>query len=561
MNPRRSAVGPLIVLILALTIGGWFLQQGIAQEESSFTQSRLLDEVVSYIADQYVDSVDRDSLYSYAVQGILDRLGDPNTSLLGSQAYEDFRIQTQGDYGGVGLQIVDRGGDITVVSPIPGTPGSRAGIRPGDVIVEVDGVSTRGWSAERAVDVLRGDSGSEVSVRIQRPGIPSPIAFTLVRAQIQLHSVPFATMLEGNVGYVPLRMFSETSAGEVQAAADSLRREGATSLVLDLRENPGGVLDQGVGVADLFLDAGSEVVETRGKQAGPNGTFRATAPDRYAGMPVVVLVDRGSASASEIVAGALQDWDRALLIGNPTYGKGSVQSLFFGLAGGNTLKLTTARWYTPLGRSIERMSGPGTDRTADIDSLALNGHLPITVSGQYAIPPDTAGRPTVTSNGGRTLYGGGGIVPDVLISGDTLSSTEQDDVRAILEEAGSYATGRFNYAVEYLQRHEGVGPDFEVGEAEVGELYDRLSADEGFDVDRQTFEGASRFVELDLAGEIALQGWGEQGAFLRRLANDEPVQAALSALRQSQSPEDLFSITGGPIPDASPPGPMAEATR
>lgn len=561
MNPKRSAIGPLIVLVLALMIGGWFLQQGIAQEEDSFTQSRLLDEVVNYVADQYVDPVDRDSLYSYAVQGILERLGDPNTSLLGSQAYEDFRIQTQGDYGGVGLQIVDRGGYITVISPIPGTPGSRAGIRPGDVISEVDGTSTSGWSAERAVDVLRGEAGSSVDVSIQRPGIRSPIAFTLVRERIQLHSVPFAVLLDGNVGYVPLRMFSESSASEVQAAADSLRGEGATSLILDLREDPGGVLDQGVGVADLFLDAGSAVVETRGKQAGPNGTFRASAPDRYAGMPVVVLVDRGSASASEIVAGALQDWDRALLIGNTTYGKGSVQSLFFGLAGGNTLKLTTARWYTPMGRSIERMSGPGTDRTADIDSLALSGHLPITVTGQYAIPPDTAGRPTVTSQGGRRLYGGGGIVPDLLVSGDTLSSPEQADVRALLEEAGTYATGRFNYAVDYLREHQGVGPDFTIGPADIAEFYDSLSGDSGFNVDRATFEGASRFLELDVAGEIALQGWGEQGAFLRRLATDEPVQAALALLRQARSPEDLFTITGEPLPEASPAGPVARAGR
>ena len=542
MEPRRSRIGPSIVLLLALTIGGWFLQQGLAQDRAAYLPARLFDEVVDYVADRYVDEVDREDLYDYAIDGILEQLGDPNTSLLSTNAYENFRIQTEGDYGGVGLQIGDRDEYITVESPLSGTPGSRAGIRAGDLIVDVEGESTRDWSAQQAVQVLRGEPGSAVEVLIERPGVQAPIAFTLTREEIRLPSVPFAVLLEGTVGYVLLDLFSESSTREVRAAADSLRAEGATSFILDLRGNPGGVLDQGVGVADLFLDRGADVVETRGEQGGPNGVLRASTPDRYEGIPIAVLVDRGSASASEIVAGALQDHDRALLIGASTYGKGSVQSLY-NLSGGNVLKLTTARWYTPLGRSIERPpAAPSRD-----GSTGEEGHLPITLLGRLALPADTVGRPTVISEAGRSLFGGGGIVPDLLVPMDTLSADEQAAVRIIFQDAAAYNAGLFNYAVTYLQDSPGVELNFDIGEPELDDLYEQLREERDLATERETWERARRYVELDLEQEIALQAWGRVGEFERIIPFDEPLQAALSLLREAESLEDLFSRAGGSL--------------
>ncbi len=547
MDSKRTPIAPGIVLLLALVIGGWFLQQGLAQDQSVFARGRLLDEVIDHIADRYVDDVERDELYDYAIDGILERLGDPNTSLLNVSAYEDFRIQTEGDYGGVGLEIVDRDDYITVVSPLPGTPGFRAGIRAGDRIIGVGSESTRGWSAQQAVQVLRGSPGSSVEVTIERMGVPAPITFTLTRERILLRSVPFSLLLEESVAYVPLNLFSGTSTREVRAALDSLRDEGATSIVLDLRGNPGGVLDQGVGIADLFLERGAGIVETRGDEGGPNGVIRASNGDRYEGMPLVVMVDRGSASASEIVAGALQDHDRALLVGASTFGKGSVQSLF-NLSDGNVLKLTTARWYTPLGRSIER---PTSERAAN-GAQSPGEHIPITVLGEYAAPPDTAGRPTVNSQAGRTLYGGGGIVPDVLVSADTISLDEQAALRTLFREAGTYNTGRFNFAVAYLQTDPDVPLDFELTEAELQDFFDHLLADGGLSVARETLERASRFVEYDLGREIALQGWGDVGEFRRNMSYDAPLQSALELLRGTRSQSELFSRVGRPIP-ASPP--------
>ena len=539
MAPRRSSFGPGLVLLLTLLMGGWFLQRGVAQDQSRPADSRLFQEVLDHIADRYVEPVDRDELYEKAIEEVIRHLGDPNTSLLGVEDYENFRIQTEGDYGGVGLEIVERDDFITVVGPLPGTPGARAGIRPGDRIIEVEGESTQGWSVQRAVQVLRGPAGDPVDILVERPGIASPMDFTLTRERIQLRSVSFSALLDDGVGYIPLGLFSETSTEEVRAAADSLRSEGARSLVLDLRGNPGGVLDQGVGIVDLFLERGAEVVETRGQERNQNRTLRTSSEDRFPDIPLVVLVDRGSASASEIVAGALQDHDRALVLGSSTFGKGSVQSLF-SLSGGNVLKLTTARWYTPQGRSIERTAEEGP-AAPDVDLSGNGDAYAISVTGQYQAPPDTAGRSTVTSVGGRTLYGGGGIVPDLWIPMDTLTTEEQSAVRAIFEEGGRYSVGLFNYAVEFLQREGADNSGFRVTDEDIEALYERLR-EEGLETDRDTFWTAERFVRYQLESQIALQGWGEWEEFQRRLPHDAPLQRAIELLREADSAADLFTL-------------------
>ena len=535
MTPKRTPAASGIVLMLALVIGGWLIQRAVGRSDATVMEARLLDEVVDYIADLYVEDVDREQLYEYAIDGILEELGDPNTSVLDTSAYEDFRIQTEGDYGGLGIEITDRDEFITVVAPLPGTPASRAGIRTGDRIIEVAGEEARGWSVQEAVRMLRGSPGSSVEVLMERPGIEAPIPFTIKRERIRLRSVPFGLLIDDSVGYVPLRVFSETATREVRAVADSLLDEGATSLILDLRGNPGGVLDQGLGVADLFLPDGTDVVDTRGDDRGINGMLRASSEDHYEGVPLVVLVDRGSASASEIVAGSLQDHDRALLVGTSTFGKGSVQTLLY-LPGGNMLKLTTARWFTPLGRSIER-TGDGPDGEDLPDR-----HLALNIMGRAALPADTAGRPVGTSKGGRPLYSGGGIVPDMLAQVDTLSSDEQAAVRLLFQEAAGYSLARFDYAVRYLQERPASGsvPDFELTGAEAGELLAILEGDTDLGPGSGILPDAQRFVEIDLELEIALQGWGEIGEFRRGVPHDAPLQAALGVLRGADSPEDLF---------------------
>ncbi|HSR43552.1 MAG TPA: S41 family peptidase, partial [Longimicrobiales bacterium] len=313
MKLRRSVLTPGVILLVAVFTGGWFLQKGVGQEQNVYLQVRLLQEVVDHVSERYVEEVAPRDLYDAAIDGVIRDLNDPNTAFLEASEYENLRIRTEGEYGGVGLEITERNGWVTVVTALPGTPGTRAGIRAGDRISEVEGQSAEDWNVNQVVERLRGEPGTDVELRVRRPGVESPIPFTVTRAKIELHSVPFVTMLEEGIGYVPLQVVSESSSREVREAIDSLASEGARGLILDLRGNPGGLLDQGVAVSDLFLGRDAEIVETRGRASGQNEVFRARDRETHSGFPVVLLVDAQSASASEIVAGALQDHDRALI--------------------------------------------------------------------------------------------------------------------------------------------------------------------------------------------------------------------------------------------------------
>lgn len=533
MKQRRTAVAPILVLTAGLFLGGWFLQQGVGQEQSLYFQSRVFQEVIDYVAERYVDPVDRDELYQDAIEGVLQQLGDPNTSFLDAQNWENFRIRTEGEYGGVGLEIVDREGWVTVVSPIPGTPGARAGIRAGDRFVEVDGQSAEGWTSDRAVEVLRGRPGTDVQIRMGRPGVEDPIPFTIRREVIQLKSVPFATMLEDGIGYVPLRIFSESSEDEIRAAIQELQDQGMERLIVDLRGNLGGLLDQGVALADLFLAPGLPVVETRGRSPEQNGMLRTSRPEAYPNLPVVVVIDESSASASEIVAGALQDHDRALVVGATSFGKGSVQTLFR-LTGGSVLRLTTARWYTPSGRSIQKPFD---------EQMSLGERGVLTVAGRLSERPDTLDKGRVTSMGGRSLLAGGGITPDLVVLPDTLSGDEQRAVRTVYQQAGALYTAVFNYAVRFLQENPGLPEDFVLPESSLETFYQALRTAE-VNVDQEVYDQASRHIRYLLEQEIALQGWGESGQFLHATDGDRVLQQAMDLLRGADSPQSLFSRAG-----------------
>lgn len=531
---KRGILVPVAVVALTVATGGWLLQQGVDRAENVYVKVRLFQEVVDRVETSFVEEVEVPRLYDAAIEGIIEDLDDPYTSFLPAAQYEDLRIRTEGDYGGVGLEVIERNGWVTVVSPMPGGPGGRAGIRAGDQFYEIEGVSADTMSSNRAVELLRGEPQSEVAVKMLRPGVDEPIPFTLTREVIQLRAVPFAVMLEEGIGYVPLQSVLGSSSQEVQHALDSLQAEGMREVVLDLRGNPGGLLDEGIAVSDLFLESGSAIVETRGRDLTQNETYRASRPDRYPDLSVLVMVDGSSASASEIVAGALQDHDRALLVGETTFGKGVVQSLYR-LSGGNVLRLTTARWYTPVGRSIHKNQD---ERVEEME----NGHPAIALSGQITSPPELEGRPTVESMGGRTLYGGGGITPDVLVGPDTLADPEEQAVRTIYREAGRFNVALFNFAVRYVQEHPGLALGFRVSDAELTAFYQALP-EWDIEVARDDFRAARRFVEYQLEREIALQAWGERDQFLQTWRHDRPLTRALELLRQARTTEELLALT------------------
>jgi carboxyl-terminal processing protease len=537
---NRSVAAPILVALFSVAAGGWLLQQGVDRAENVYVRVRVLQEVVDRVETSFVDEVDPSSLYNSAIDGLIRDLGDPHSSFMPAAEFENLRIRTEGEYGGVGLEVVDRDGYVTVVSPIAGGPGKRVGIRGGDRFYEIDGVPADTMVTDQAVELLRGRPGTEVTVRMLRPGIEEPIEFTLTREVIHLKAVPFALMLEGGVGYVPLLTFRETSQEEVRAAVDSLRGEGMTGLILDLRGNPGGLLDQGIGVTDLFVDEGLAIVETRGRAADQNDLFRASAPDRYAGLPIVALVDGTSASASEIVAGALQDHDRAVLVGATTYGKGSVQSMYR-LTGGDVLRLTTAKWYTPLGRSIQ----------ADPDDQDLADTHAISIDGQLVTAPMIEGRPEFTTPGGRTVYGGGGITPDLSVLPEELSVEETRGVQGLFRSGGGFALVSFSFAVDYVADHPDLPFGFNLTGADLAAFAAALS-EAGIEVDADDYAAAEKYVRYRLERDIADQAWGEEGVFRQLRRHDRQLGRAIEVLEGTDSPTALLGridAAQGPTPD------------
>lgn len=535
MKLKRAVIGPALVAGVAVVSGGWLLQQGVSEQTDTFQQSRIFDEVVQYISGRYVDEHPKPELYRLAVEGLLQELGDPHTSFMSAEEFRDLQIQTTGEYGGLGIEIDQRDGWITVISALPGTPAERAGLQPGDRIIEVEGKSTKGWASDDAVKVLRGPKGQAANIRIARVGVDEPIAFSIVRDEIRIKSVPAAFAVDNGVGYVQLRVFSESATDEVRDAIEQLRKQGAKRVILDLRGNPGGLLDQGAAVSDLFLKKGDAIVETRARDPRQNQEFRAVTDDRYPDVTLAVLVDEYSASASEIVAGALQDNDRALVIGAPSFGKGSVQQLL-PLSGGNYLKMTTGRWYTPSGRSIQKEHKAAADATALLEDepIAEDG-APITT----APAGDTVSRQAFHTVAGRTVYGGGGIVPDVILRQDTLTTVEQEFYKTVSKAGSKYLDVLYRYALEYTRANPKLQPDFQVTPPMRQELFNRLRA-AGIEIEAAQFASARDVVNRQLVSQISLDKFGRQAAIRRERAGDRVVRSAAELLRAAPNQQALF---------------------
>ncbi len=530
MKINRTVLAPLFVALVALATGGWFLQRGAGQEQRNvYENAQLFEQVLQYVSEGFVDEKEPSDLYRMAIDGMLEGLGDPHTGFMPASEYENLRIATQGEYGGLGVSISKRAGWVTVITPLPGTPGERAGLRAGDAIIEVNGESTRDWSDDLAVSKLRGPKGTTVDIKVARLGVPEPIPFTITRDEIHVKAVPTAYMLNKDVGYVELVVFSESSTQELRDAIKQLQAEGAKRIVLDMRRNSGGLLEQGLSVSDLFLGAGKTVVETRGRLMGQSQSLVSSNRDEFEGMPIVVLVGPFSASATEIVAGALQDHDRALVAGRTTYGKGSVQTVFK-LTNNNWLKLTTARWYTPSGRSIQKPYG--IDES--VDDSAESEDAPV--------PSDTSeAKPEYKTDAGRTVYGGGGIVPDLMITSDTTTVEERDLIRVLNENAAKYWETLFAYGVRYNKENPDLEPGFPVTQAMLDEFLAAINTS-GLSVDKPTFDKGKRYISRQLGREITQSRWGVAEARRRDNTEDEAVRAAVELLVRATSPEQLFTV-------------------
>ncbi len=338
-----------IVIIIACTgviIGRWSAAQNT---DSIYEDLRTFTEVFTTINKNYVDDVNPKEVIRSAIKGMVNSL-DPHSAYLTPEAYKEFQTETKGEFGGIGIQIGIKDNALTVIAPIEDTPAWKAGIKAGDKILKIDGQPTKDMNINDAVSKMRGPKGKKVILTIQRDDWKEPRDISIVRDIIKIKSVKYK-MIDNEIGYVKLVQFQETTAQDLSNALKSLKESGMTSLILDLRNNPGGLLQSAVDVSEQFLPAKHLVVSIKGKGGEKIDYFTENLRPAYTNIPMVVIVNQGSASASEIVAGALQDWGRAIILGVQTFGKGSVQSLI-PLSDGSALKLTTAKYYTPKGRSI-----------------------------------------------------------------------------------------------------------------------------------------------------------------------------------------------------------------
>ena len=344
---KALLIGSLL-LVLTLSVGGTVASKG-TDTGATYEQLRLFTEVLSIVQNQYVDETQSKDLIYNAIKGTLRGL-DPHSSFLEPESYKEMQVETSGSFGGLGIEITLRDDILTVVSPIDGTPAYRAGIQPGDRIVKIDGLSTKDMQLADAVKRMRGRPGTSVTITIAREGWAEPKDVPIVREQIRIQSVR-AYELENGIGYVRLRQFQEQTPTDLESAIDKLTKAGAKAFILDLRNNPGGLLTASVEVTEKFIEDGKLVVYTEGRVRNQNMRFTAHGKHPITNAPMVILVNQGSASASEIVAGALQDYGRAIVVGTQTFGKGSVQTII-PLSDGSGLRLTTAKYFTPKGRSI-----------------------------------------------------------------------------------------------------------------------------------------------------------------------------------------------------------------
>ena len=497
----------LILLVCLLTgasflLGGWLGIQGRAQageKQTLLGKLELFSKVIRIIQTNYVEEVSPGDMIEPAIEGMLWSL-DPHSTFLNPDEHKELRVGTRGEFGGLGIQIGIRDEVLTVISPLEGTPAQRIGILAGDRIVKIEEESTKGITLKEAVKKLRGKPGTQVTITVQREGVGEPLEFTITREVIKIKAIPYYGVLRDDIGYVRLATFSKNVDRELQAVIDNLKRAGMDKLVLDLRNNSGGLLRQARGISDHFLAKGRLIVSTRGRIPKANKEYYSKRKPIYGEGPLVVLTNQGSASASEIVAGAIQDWDRGLILGTLTFGKGSVQTLI-PLGEGSVLKLTTAKWYTPSGRCIDKAR-------VELESQ-----------------PDT-----FFTIGKRTVYGGGGITPDLEL--------ELPRPTQLWSQAYRHF---FGFAVSYTTTHKDIGRHFQVT-PEMLEEFKKLLWEKEVEFTDQEFLEAEPFIKTSLKLEIAEKLWGTKGRYEVSLPEDPQIEKAIELLSKSEKPEDIFVV-------------------
>ncbi len=508
----------LVALVGATLAGGFYGNRLFGAPMQNDLHKRLKEytDLLSAVTANSAEDIGSDKFVYSSIDGMLRTL-DPHTSFLEPKEYSDMQDRQKGTFYGLGILVTKRNDQVTVITPLEGTPAARLGIRAGDVISDVEGTSTDDLALDEVVKRLKGPKGTTVHIKIMRVGIKEPIPLTIVRAAIPTNSISNVLMLKPGVGYIRIKDFTSTTVRELDEAVEKLKEEGMQRLVLDLRQNPGGLLDAAVGVADHFLDKGQMIVYTKGRTADSAQDYVAPGKHDRLTVPLVVLVNRGSASASEIVAGAIQDHDRGLVVGETSWGKGLVQSVYT-LQYGAGLALTTSKYYTPSGRNIQRDYSSFYDYyVADDSDAGSNAEVPLSQRQQFKT--DT----------GRVVYGGGGVTPDLMIKPPQLSRTTQ-----ILEVRSAI----FNYAVDYAAKHPDLTKDVQVTPQMIEELA-RYAADQEIATVADVHSALQkpddkRYIERAVKAEIIAAKFGLDASYPFRLQGDTQVEKAVEVFPEAQ---------------------------
>lgn len=508
--PRARWAALASILILTFLSGGWLLRPRPSAEGGVYQQARLFEGVVGAINRHYIDSLSEGDLYQRAADALVGTLHDPYAELLIKDAYRDYQRQM------AGTEV-----DLERGPAESGWEGRMDGsvIAPGDEVLSINGESTKGWSVDRVDEALRRVTGPTVTVLVRPRGGADPVIRRFTRTEVHVSAASRGLMLTDRTGYIVLRRMSQGAASELRSAVDTLVAQGMTSLILDLRSNPGGLIREGVAVAGLFLEPGDTVATSVGRSARRTKAYLAETPGGWDDLRLAVLVNRGTASSAEVVAGALQDHDRAVLVGTATYGKGVLQTTY-PIGDQVALKLTTARWFTPSGRTVQRpradsAGGPGN-------------RLPST-------------RPNVFyTSEGRVVPDASGILPDLLVRSVPRSDGERLLASRLGSEMNRFRDVVAGYAAEVRAQQTSPLEGVAVTPERRDSLFARLE-EAGVHLDRGTYDLAGSYITDQLGTELTRAFFGTESALRRKTETDRQLQAALQVIQRAKSQEDVLT--------------------
>lgn len=524
-------------ILISLSIVGWIIVGLLFFEYNTidaatndrtniYKKIQLFSEVLNTLRENYVEELDISDLIDSAIKGMLDEV-DPHTNYFDEFEFEKFTSDTQGEFGGLGISIDKKGDYITVVSPIEGTPAYRMGILAGDKIIKVDGKSVVGVDTDESIKLMRGEPGTKVVITIQRPGVEGELDFEIVRDIIKIKSIPYAFKMDNGVGYVRIRQFNANTTVELREELDRLEEEGIRGLLIDLRFNPGGLLNEAISTVNEFIGKDKRVVFTKGRIPQANQEYYTRYNRMRSGYPVIVLINGGSASAAEIFAGSLQDWDKGLIVGQTSFGKGSVQRLF-PLSEGKGLKVTTAKYYINSGRCIHKDLN---DKLLK-DERVLNGDIDREEIEKMEEEAEEKNHETLYyTSKGRVVYGGGGITPDIEIEQSILNKFEIELRRKSLF---------FNYSIDYLLDHEAEIDEKFAADDLVIEDFLNYAKKQGVEFVQADVDSSYTWIKNELEANIIGRKFGDEAQYKAAIKDDTQLQEALSYFDRFKTLEEMF---------------------